>query len=75
VASQAHRLKGSIANFPVADAFNSAARLEMMGRRGDLSQADRTFATLQEELEDTLVALDLVLDQLQSELPTLETRN
>gem|GEM_PF-499536 len=75
VASQAHRLKGSIANFPVADAFNSAARLEMMGRRGDLSQADRTFATLEEELEDTLVALDLVLDQLQSELPTLETRD
>ena len=56
----AHSLKGAVANFGVQAAYDSALRLEMMGRQGDLSSAGSAFAELQsimEQLRPSLVAL------------------
>ena len=47
---EAHALKGSVANFAAPAARESAARLEELGRGGDLSAAQEVCATLRGQL-------------------------
>jgi len=47
----AHSLKGAVANFRAPAAVEAAARLESIGRSGDLSDADASFAVLEKEIE------------------------
>jgi CheY-like chemotaxis protein len=47
----AHTLKGSVANFAAQSAFEAALRLEMMGRQGDLREAEEAYVALQQEIE------------------------
>jgi two-component system sensor histidine kinase/response regulator len=53
----AHALKSSVGNFAAHAAFQAAARLEMLGRQGDLTQAQETYAALQQEIERLRPAL------------------
>jgi signal transduction histidine kinase/DNA-binding response OmpR family regulator len=66
-AALAHRLKGSAANFPLEEVVACAARLEIASRRADASSAVATFERLEDEVEDGLLALQLVLSRLQRE--------
>ncbi|MBI3667208.1 MAG: response regulator [Acidobacteria bacterium] len=47
----AHSLKGSLGNFSARSAFEAALQLEMMGRRGDLTDAEQAYFKLHEEIE------------------------
>ncbi|MHB8839458.1 MAG: Hpt domain-containing protein [Gemmatimonadaceae bacterium] len=47
----AHALKGSVDNFCAAPAAQAAARLELMGRTGDLAVAAAALRTLELELD------------------------
>jgi len=47
----AHALKGSVANFCAQQVFDSAYRLERMGREGDLSGAGQALADLEQQLQ------------------------
>jgi two-component system, sensor histidine kinase and response regulator len=56
----AHTLKGSVANFCAQEPFESAYKLERLGRSADLSGAEETLAALELQLrvlEPLLVAL------------------
>jgi two-component system, sensor histidine kinase and response regulator len=46
----AHSLKGGVASFAAKSMYDAALRLEIMGRSGDLSQAQDGYATLEDEL-------------------------
>lgn len=56
----AHRLTGSVSNFPAGAARETAARMEAIGLEGDFDAAEETFPTLEKEI-----------DRLRSVLPTL----
>ena len=63
LASAAHALKGSVANFRANAAVDAASQLELMGRHGDLSLADSALANLEKEIErvrEDLEAFELV---------------
>jgi HPt (histidine-containing phosphotransfer) domain-containing protein len=47
----AHALKGSVANFAAPRAVAAALALELMGREGDLTDAERGFRRLKDELD------------------------
>jgi two-component system, sensor histidine kinase and response regulator len=47
----AHTLKGSVSNFRARAAAHAALRLEMIGRSGDLAEAEAALADLEQELE------------------------
>jgi PAS domain S-box-containing protein len=47
----AHALKSSVGNFAAHAAFQAACWLEMLGRQGDLSEAQEAYAALQQEIE------------------------
>jgi CheY-like chemotaxis protein/HPt (histidine-containing phosphotransfer) domain-containing protein len=51
LASGAHALRGSVANFRADAAVDAATRLEQLARTGDLSTADSALAVLQNEIE------------------------
>ncbi len=56
----AHTLKGSVANFYAQAAFESAYKLECMGRVGDFAGAEDALVALEQQLqglEPALVAL------------------
>jgi len=53
----AHALKSSVGNFAAHAAFEAAARLEMSGRQGDLTEAQEAYAVLQQEIERLRPAL------------------
>jgi PAS domain S-box-containing protein len=60
LAQAAHTLKGSVGHFGAQAAFEAALRLEVMGRGGDLTQAEAVYAELANEvtrLEGALPAL------------------
>jgi HPt (histidine-containing phosphotransfer) domain-containing protein len=60
LAQAAHTLKGAVGNFGAQAAFEVALRLEVMGRDGDLAQAEAVYAELANEvthLEGALLAL------------------
>jgi len=54
----AHALKGSVANFGARFAFETALKLEMMGKNGDLTGGREMFAVLAEEVERLQQALE-----------------
>ncbi|MBI3681394.1 MAG: Hpt domain-containing protein [Acidobacteria bacterium] len=56
----AHSLKGSVGNFGAAAAHQAALTLEMLGRKGDLSEADIAY-----------LRLEVALDQLAPEMHDL----
>jgi CheY-like chemotaxis protein len=51
LASGAHALRGSVANFRAEAAVDAATRLEQLARTGDLADADSALAVLQNEIE------------------------
>ena len=53
----AHTLRGSIRYFGSTLAFGHAARLEEMGREGNLRESKQTFRALEEEMERLLAVL------------------
>ena len=56
----AHTLKSSVGTFGAKAAFGAALRLEMVGRSGDLAEAEAAYAELETELarlEPALAAL------------------
>lgn len=53
----AHLLKGSAGNFVATEATAAAARLEAVGRSGDLSQAASALRTLEAAIERLTPAL------------------
>ena len=57
VASVAHALKGTIANFTDGPAFQSAAKLEKLAREADLYRATETFDRLEVHLGALLESL------------------
>ena len=57
VATSAHWLKGAVLNFPAPAAAEAAARVEMLGRAGDLESADIACVTLDVELDRLTAAL------------------
>ena len=59
-----HSLKGALANLSATDAAKLAARVEQMGKSGDLTGLDRTLTALSKELE----RVDRTLETLCPEL-------
>jgi HPt (histidine-containing phosphotransfer) domain-containing protein len=57
LASSAHALKGTIANFTDGPAFQSAARLEELAREADLHRAGETFRRLEADVDALLRSL------------------
>jgi CheY-like chemotaxis protein len=58
----AHALKGSIANFAAQNAFEAALKLELMGRRNELTSAEEAYLVLEREvarLERALAVMGL----------------
>ncbi|HEX7446285.1 MAG TPA: PAS domain S-box protein [Pirellulales bacterium] len=54
----AHTLKGALVNFAAHGAIDAARRLEVMGKRGDLSSAPEALAALQHELDRLAPAME-----------------
>jgi HPt (histidine-containing phosphotransfer) domain-containing protein len=61
----AHTLKGSVGNFAARAAFEAAERLELLGRAGDLTDADQAYAALEGALERFEQALTTLKDERQ----------
>jgi two-component system sensor histidine kinase/response regulator len=53
----AHALKSSVGNFAARAAYAAAAKLEMLGRHGDLAEAQEAYAALRQEIERLRSAL------------------
>lgn len=53
----AHKLKGSISNFSAKPAFDAALRLEILGREGNLREAELAYAELEKEIQYLTPAL------------------
>ena len=56
----AHALKGSVGNFGAKSAFESALKLETMGRSGDLNGASETLAELEAKISRLQSALAIL---------------
>jgi two-component system, sensor histidine kinase and response regulator len=54
----AHSLKGSVANFATKLAYDSAYRLEVLRREGNLGEANEALGDLEKEIEGLKGALD-----------------
>jgi two-component system sensor histidine kinase/response regulator len=61
VSAEAHALKGGLGNFFAAASFETAHKLEMMGRDGNLDEAEDTFQRLERELKELRDALGALL--------------
>jgi HPt (histidine-containing phosphotransfer) domain-containing protein len=53
----AHALKSSVGNFAAHAAYAASAKLEMLGRHGDLAEAQEAYAAVQQEIERLRLAL------------------
>jgi two-component system sensor histidine kinase/response regulator len=53
----AHAIKGAVANFAAPGATEAALRLQRMGEKDDLAEAEATLARLEQEIEKMLAAL------------------
>jgi HPt (histidine-containing phosphotransfer) domain-containing protein len=49
---EAHKLKGSVANFAAPAAFEAVLRLEVEGRSGHLGQANEALGQLESALDE-----------------------
>jgi CheY-like chemotaxis protein len=63
LAASAHALKGSIGTFRAADAFETARRLEFLGRQEDFAAADQTVRSLEEKLRALESSLSTLLEE------------
>jgi two-component system sensor histidine kinase/response regulator len=54
----AHSLKGSVANFAAKRAYDKAYCLEVLGREGNLGEANEAFGDLEKEIKEMKDALD-----------------
>jgi two-component system sensor histidine kinase/response regulator len=54
----AHTLKGMVGNFGARAAVERALKLELMGKKADLTGAEEAFSSLQEELARVKRALE-----------------
>jgi len=59
----AHSLKGSVGNFGAAPAFDAAARLETIGRDGQMDQAPSAMAALAKEMDRLTPALKALVQE------------
>jgi two-component system, sensor histidine kinase and response regulator len=59
----AHSLKGAIDNFAAQGAYQAALRLEMLGRDGNLAEAEQACAGLQKEIDRLLPAVANLADR------------
>jgi signal transduction histidine kinase/DNA-binding response OmpR family regulator/HPt (histidine-containing phosphotransfer) domain-containing protein len=53
----AHKLKGSVGNFAAQPAFEAALKLEVLGRDGNLSEAEPVYAELENEIKRLKLAM------------------
>lgn len=53
----AHTLKGSVGTFSAKKALETASRLEIMGRDGQLQEAAAVYSKLEQEIEELDAAL------------------
>ncbi|MBW1797784.1 MAG: Hpt domain-containing protein [Deltaproteobacteria bacterium] len=54
----AHSLKGSVANFAAKRAYDAAYRLEVLGREGDLGEANEALGDLDREIRELDAAMN-----------------
>ncbi|MBW2615120.1 MAG: Hpt domain-containing protein [Deltaproteobacteria bacterium] len=54
----AHSLKGSVANFAAKRAYDAAYRLEVLGREGDLGEANEALGDLDREIREFDAAMN-----------------
>jgi HPt (histidine-containing phosphotransfer) domain-containing protein len=64
LAAAAHAIKGAAGLFSQADAYQSARRLEELGRTGDLSAADAACADVEADLSQLVAELRDLRDEL-----------
>jgi two-component system sensor histidine kinase/response regulator len=58
----AHSLKGSVANFAAKRAYDAAYRLEVLGREGNLGEANEALGDLEKEIEGLKDGLDAAVE-------------
>ena len=58
----AHSLKGSVANFAAKRAYDAAYRLEVLGRDGNLGEANEALGDLEKEIEGLKDGLDAAVE-------------
>ena len=59
----AHTLKGSVGTFSAKKALETASRLEIMGRDGQLQEAAAVYSKLEQEVEELNAALRATLSE------------
>lgn len=57
----AHTLKGAVANFSAARAYDAAFELETAGRNNELSDAEQKFSVLKKEIENLSFEMKSIL--------------
>jgi two-component system sensor histidine kinase/response regulator len=60
----AHSLKGSVANFAAKRAYDAAYRLEVLGREGNLGEANEALGDLDKEIEEMKNALNELVEDI-----------
>ena len=60
----AHALKGSVSNFCAQPAFEAALKLELLGREGNLTQAEEAYEALEKEVARLLPAISALKDEV-----------
>jgi PAS domain S-box-containing protein len=61
----AHRLKGSLITLAAGPASETALKLELMGKKDDMSQAEHVFIDLEEQMTRLKEAIDELVTELQ----------
>ncbi|MCG2779270.1 MAG: response regulator [Desulfobacterales bacterium] len=67
VEQAAHSLKGSVGNFGARRAYETAYRLEVLGRNGKLAESEDAISELQREFRDLEAAMKGVLSEMKDE--------
>jgi two-component system sensor histidine kinase/response regulator len=60
----ADSLKGSVANFAAKRAYDAAYRLEVLGREGNLGEANEALGDLDKEIEEMKNALNELVEDI-----------
>jgi HPt (histidine-containing phosphotransfer) domain-containing protein len=58
----AHSMKGSVSNFAAKRAYDAAYRLEVLGREGNLGEANEALGDLEKEIEGLKDGLDAAVE-------------
>lgn len=59
---RAHTVKGAVSNFSAISAYQAALNLEKTGKSGDLSSAGENLKKLEEAVDETIKALQVISD-------------